>query len=233
MWQENEIKNKTPDIIRKIGDMSEVIFDKEWLKKQNPDTLLYYVYQNITKKQDGNKLQKADLRYDITVIPPFKLGKEFIKTASHYHEIALDNLTYPEVYQVLAGQAIFLIQKKEQETNKISDIAYAKCSQGDIFFIPPNYGHTTINPLNKELIIANWISTKFKSIYKPYKEKVGASYYYLTDKTWQKNPNYANLPTLKKLKGKFENDMYQYINNLDHLVFLNNPLLFPYSKIKN
>ena len=96
---EINLRGKKPDI-RYLDDMREVLYDKKWAKKA-PNLELYYMYRGL-KKKNG-------LRYDITLISPQMLGKEFVKTKGHEH------LNLGEVYIVLEGEAIFLIQKREGE----------------------------------------------------------------------------------------------------------------------
>ena len=168
-----------PDI-RHLSDMKEVIYDKEWLKTA-PDLELYYMYRGIDKKDD--------LRYDITVIPSRMLGEEFVKTKGHEHS---DN--YGEVYIVLEGEAIYLMQKREDE--KIEDVYVVKAEKGDVVIIPPHYSHITINPSKKDLKEANWVSEKCENKYGFFEKKEGACYYY-TQKGWVKNKNYKEVPELR------------------------------------
>ncbi len=171
-----------PDI-RKLSGMKEVLFDKN-LVNSDQDFDLYYMYRGVEEK-DG-------LRYDITVVPAKMLGKEFVKTKGHYH---LEN--WQEVYTVLEGEAIYLMQKRA-ENGEINDAYFVKANKGESIIIPPLYGHVTINPSKTEqLKMANWVSPNCKVDYKPYEENQGACYYYL-DSGWQKNENYANIPELRQ-----------------------------------
>ncbi|MCD4703986.1 MAG: hypothetical protein K8R64_06805, partial [Methanosarcinaceae archaeon] len=73
-----------PDI-RMLDDMVDVIYDEEWLDGAE-NLELYYMYRNLSKnKDDLDVIQKTDLRYDITIIPANMLGREYVKTAGHYH----------------------------------------------------------------------------------------------------------------------------------------------------
>ena len=160
--------------------MKEVLYDKEWTKNA-PNFELYYMYRGIKEKDD--------LRYDITIIPPRMLGKEFVKTKGHYH---IGN--YGELYKVLAGLALFLIQDKE-----VKNIYFFRAKRGEFVLIPPNFGHTTINPSSKTLKVANWTSKKCKSDYKSIEKKRGFCYYY-TICGWIKNKNYKKIPKLRSKK---------------------------------
>src|SRR3989344_1053086 len=96
---------KNPDT-RYLFDMKKVLCDKKWAKNA-PNFELYYMYRGVEKKKG--------LRRDITVIPARLLGKEFVKTKGHEHS---DD--YGEIYSVLSGEAIYLLQKYQK--NKIVDV---------------------------------------------------------------------------------------------------------------
>ena len=189
-----EIENKKPDI-RCLNDMREVIYDREWLKTA-PNLELYYMYRGI-KKRDG-------LRYDITVIPARMLGQEFIKTKGHRH-----SNEYPELYIVLKGRAIFLMQKSKN--GQIKDVYAVKAKNGDVVVIPPNYEHLTINPARGELKMGNWITKKCKNIYRKIQKKHGTCYFY-TKSGWIKNKNYT-----KVTKIRFEKPLKSMPKNLNFL----------------
>jgi glucose-6-phosphate isomerase len=166
--------------IRYLKEMKNVLYDGEWAKK-SPNLELYYIWRGLK--------QKNGIRYDITIIPPRMLGKEFVKTKGHYHIGS-----YGELYKVLTGEGIFLIQDKE-----VKNIYFFRAKRGEFVLIPSNFGHTTINPSSKTLKMANWTSKKCKSDYKSIEKKKGFCYYY-TICGWIKNKNYKKTPKLKEKK---------------------------------
>ncbi|MCX6760575.1 MAG: glucose-6-phosphate isomerase [Candidatus Nealsonbacteria bacterium] len=183
MEVEKLIKKVEPDI-RRLKDMKDVIFDKEWYKTADPELPIYYMYRGIERK--------GDLRYDITIIPPQTLGQEFTKTLGHYHK------NYGEIYIVLEGEAIYLMQKREKrEEGKISDVYFIKAKKGEAIIIPPQHAHFTINPSLKDLKMANWNIDSCPFDYEPVKRKKGACYYY-TKSGWVKNENYEIVPVLRE-----------------------------------
>lgn len=173
------IKNKQPEI-RYLYDMKNVLYDKKWAKTA-PNYELYYMYRGV-KKKNG-------LRYDITVLPPKMLGKEFVKTKGHEH-----SENYGEIYIVLKGEAIYLMQKYKNK--KFGDVYAVKSKKGEAVIIPPGYGHITINPGTKELIMANWLDEKCEGVYDTIQKKQGACYFYTKD-GWIKNKNYKSTPKLR------------------------------------
>ena len=160
---EFDLTKLTPDV-RKLSDMKNVIYDKKWLKTAD-NVELYYMYRGL-EEMDG-------LRYDITVIPAKMLSAEFIKTKGHYH---MGN--WQEVYTVLEGTAIYLMQKKNNK-KEIEDVYFVKAEKGESIIIPSGYGHVTINPSEtQELKIGNWISEDCESDYSDFERLQGACYYY-------------------------------------------------------
>jgi glucose-6-phosphate isomerase len=226
MPYKNLIKNKLPDI-RRLFDMKEVIFDQEWLKGQRENLELYYMYRDLgVTEEEKREIHDNNLRYDITIIPPLALGQEFNKTAGHYHSKAENDLSFPEIYEVLEGEAYYLIQS-EIKNDCVKDAYFVHAAKGDKVIIPPNYGHFTINAGKKNLVMANWISLSCVSDYRQVKQKRGACYYAIakndeseigcipnefisggiTEKNmtttkkinWLQNKNYGKIPELRKL----------------------------------
>jgi len=67
--------------------------------------------------------------------------------------------------------------------------------------MPPGYGHVTINPGRKELKMSNLVSSKFASIYQPYKDRHGGAYYEL-ETGFVENKNYGKPPELRITEAK-------------------------------
>jgi len=171
---------KDPDI-RKLKDIQEVLFNGE---TKDPEKEIYYMYRGL--KNEG------ELRYDITVIPPLVVNEEYIKTKGHFHKQG-----HPEIYTVLEGEAIFLMQKG---IDPVEDIYIIKAKEGESAIIPPLYGHITINPSIKETLkMANWVSSKCLANYEPIENKKGSAYFY-TLNGWIKNNNYKEVPKIREEK---------------------------------
>lgn len=231
--------------IRTLSELREVVYDKAWLENSKENTELYYMYRGLSlSKKDREILLSTNIRYDITVIPPRMLGTEFVKTLGHYHPDAKPGITYPELYEVLEGEAVYLLQKPKKTYDEIEDVIAVKALKGDMVVVPPNYGHVTINAAKKRLKMANLVERNFSSIYKPYLEKKGAAYF-LTEKGWIKNENYKKLPELRffdakafqsKLKRfgiKKEKEIYSLIKEKEReeLKFLTEPDKFEFGGI--
>jgi|Deesub1362A_J573_1020465.scaffolds.fasta_scaffold00094_92 glucose-6-phosphate isomerase len=217
--------------VRRLYNLRDVIYDKDWLARAD-DFEVYYMYRDLyLSKRDREILLDNGLRYDITVIPPGMLGKEFVKTLGHYHPLIQGtSLSYTEVYEVLEGEAHYILQK--EENGRLLDVAVVKAGKGDKVIVPPNYGHVTVNPSNKVLKMANFVARHFSSIYEPYKKRGGAAYFEIEGHRFVKNTNYGEIPELRFIKPanyseiglKKNREMYGLIRkNPSYLRFLIEP----------
>ncbi|MFA6251892.1 MAG: glucose-6-phosphate isomerase family protein [Candidatus Paceibacterota bacterium] len=191
---ETDLTKLTPDV-RTLNDMKDVLADRAWTQNaENCD--LYYMYRGI--ETDG------DLRYDITVIPPFLMGSEPVKTLGHFHAVGAK-----EMYIILEGEAIFLFQKGK---DIVEDVYTISANKGECVIIPEEYAHVTINPSSKETLkLANWINVISGFDYESVKKKGGLCYFY-TSQGWVKNRNYEQVPELR-----YEESLKKAPDNLDFL----------------
>lgn len=189
-----EIELKNPNI-RHVSDMKDVLFDKEWFKSAE-DRDLYYMYRGIK--------QMDNLRYDITVIPPFIMGNEFVKTLGHFHGEDSN-----EMYIILEGEGLFIFQKGK---DAVEDFYAVKGEKGEAVIVPKGYAHVTINPSKTETLkMANWVREASGFDYESVEKKGGLCYFYTTS-GWVKNDNYKNVPEIR-----FEEPLKEVPQNLDFL----------------
>lgn len=237
-WNELKFGKRTfSPTVRTLEEMTEVIFNKHFLANASMDMELYYMFRDVARdEEDANKIRERGWRYDVTIIPSSTLGVEFVKTAGHYHPCPPDSkLTYPEIYEVLEGEAHYLLQKREetQGVERITDVIVVKAWAGDKVVIPPNYGHVTINPSETTLKMANWVARTFSPVYEPIKNKGGAAYFELTTGEFIKNDHYEEVPDIRFLKPldtwindlalSKEVEMYELLKEPEKLDFLINP----------
>ncbi|MHB8154729.1 MAG: glucose-6-phosphate isomerase family protein, partial [Candidatus Omnitrophota bacterium] len=133
------------------------------------------------------------IRFDITVIPPSIWGVDFAKTVGHYH----DPIDMPEIYQVVSGEVLWLMQKCDERGNVV-DFITVKAKAGDIAIMLPGYGHVSVNISETEpLVMANWLTWHQSSYYGSFKEQKGAAYYVIKNNQGQPEliPNQKYLKT--------------------------------------
>ncbi len=145
--------------------------------------IAYYMYRGVRTYED--------LRYDITVLPYRRLGREHVKTFGHYHNRALNGRPYPEIYEVLSGKAMFVLQKPESP--EIEDLIVIEVHEGESLLVPPGYGHVTVNPGGGTLIYANLVYKLVRGDYTLFRRLRGAAVY-LTTSGVLENPMYSRVP---------------------------------------
>lgn len=163
------------------------------------DGPVYFMYRGVAKSEEDRQwLEDHQLRFDITVIPPCDLCGEYVKTLGHYHPEDPVGAGYPEIYEVLAGEAHYLIQ-----TRDCSDVVMISARVGDVVVFPSGYGHVTINPSKKAVLeMANIVSSRFSSNYHGYEEMHGAAYYELATGEFVKNPAYRKAAPLRLVQAQ-------------------------------
>ncbi len=193
----------------------------------------YYMYRDVAKSSEDRRwLCDHEIRFDITVIPPKDLCGEYMKTKGHYHPENPSGAGYPEIYEVLEGNAHFLLQ-----TEDVRDVVMILAKTGDIVIIPPGYGHVTINPSRTEVLqMANLVSSAFQSRYQAYEELHGAAFYEMSMGIFAKNPFYSPGARLRfirtgqipAVKGSALDPLYQLVEQRSPVLdFLNHPEEYP------
>ncbi|NMB79247.1 MAG: glucose-6-phosphate isomerase [Methanomicrobiales archaeon] len=214
-----------PPSVRTLADMKSVLQDPTCVAGEEP---LYFMYRDVARSgADRQWLRERNLRYDLTVIPPRDLCGEWVKTKGHYHPENAAGVGYPEVYEVLAGRAHYLLQARV-----LDDIILIAAEAGDLVVMPPGYGHITINPTpDQTLVMANIVSCAFESEYREYESLHGAAYYEQVNGDLVKNPHYPRVPPVRRIRqgsqagaGRIlDGPLYSLIGNEKALGFLNRP----------
>jgi len=187
-----------PDV-RTRDQMAEVLFEPEASGPRD----LYYMFRGVALDEDQEFIKDHGLRYDITFIQAGAIGREFIKTAGHYHPLKPGTgQTYPEVYEVIYGRAHYLLQKpKGEHFGEMENVILIAAKPGDKVLIPPHFGHITINPGEEPLIMSNFIADGFSSVYDPIKSRGGGAYFELKGDEGPEflaNSSYNYLPPLRR-----------------------------------
>ncbi len=228
--------------VRTLEQMMDVLCDQAFAARANPKLELYYMYREVQRAQDRALFQKTSTRYDITIMPPLNLGDEYSKTAGHYHPLAnqATRKSFPEIYQVLYGEAHYLLQKRAikngaEADEEIAEAILVHAKAGDAVLVPPNFGHVTINPSQTiPLIMCNLVEASFKSDYEPFKKMHGAAFLEHAGGSLVPNDYYAKKPEIKKtaasefaptkLAGISTKSIYQqFLDAPEKFEYLRNP----------
>lgn len=163
------------------------------------DDVLYWMYTGLALPQDREKIEQCKLRFDMTVIRPGKIGREFIKTIGHYHcKAEGQDEQYPEIYEVVYGKATFFLQDEN-----FMDAVVVEAEPGTKILMPPGYGHITINATSDFLVVSDIVSAKCQSNYCSIRDHKGGTWLLVEDesgKHWIENENYKRHPKLRTIE---------------------------------
>lgn len=229
-------------------NIREFITVKNYLKNPLstfPRREVYFMYRDVKRDEDAEKLKTAGLQYDLTVLPPGRIGDEFMKTIGHYHPRKQGTtVRYPEIYEVIHGRAFFILQSASEDFERLYEVYLIEAMRGEKILVPPGFGHMSINPTEDVLVLANIQARGNHGLYEPYESHHGAAYYVTAsarlgksgrttpDHEFTPNLAYNALPPLQRKKPR---ELPQYdllsaipmyfsaIKNLASLDFLRNP----------
>ena len=211
---------------RTFTELKDVVLEKTALQGTEE---MYLMFRNVLRPEDQKKFDQFKLRYDITIFPPKMIGNQFSLTYGHYHpKISGSDKTHREMYEVLVGDPIFLLQSG---SDRIENAIAVHASEGKKVIIGSGFGHVTINPSNSFLVLANIVSSNFESDYSIYKEKGGGCYHFLKEGNKivpRKNEKYSIVPTLQHSVATdvsgFSGPMYTtFTSNPEKFGFLSKP----------
>jgi len=211
--------------IRFLRELKEVLYDRNLVNDGNLSLPLYYMYRDVKSEADSEIFDASQLRFDITIMEPINLGVELNKTLGHYHKIGSDGFSYPELYEVIQGEADYILQQVKY--GRVTEVVLVKAKEGDIMYIPSGYWHVTTNAGNRLLVMANLVSRHVEGEYEPVKRYGGLAYFELVDGSLVVNKRFGNVPPIRRLSaretfGRFsEGNLYsQFVKDHKKFQFL-------------
>ncbi len=218
---------------RKVSDMKPVLLDDDFVDEDNSSDVIYTMFRNSEDPSHREIFQEHGVRYDVTVMEHYNLGRESCKTFGHYHPVSEDGFNcYPEIYEVLSGKATFVLQK--MGSNNTMDVILIDAKENSRVLMPPGYGHITVNRGKGKLILSNLVSSRFQSEYGEIAEKRGGAVYLIEEGSIMQNPNYYRIsvnryeaPEISWIDNN--SSIYdQFMDSPDLFSFLNHPALLPH-----
>ena len=161
------------------------------------ESIQYWLYNNVNRRRDRERIMASGLRHQLTLLTPNAIGMERSKTFGHRHNRPTNStLDYPEICEVLAGDAWFVFQLLDEAERSASFCGVRAAKAGEKIIIPPNLVHLVINAGAEPLLISRVIPMALKSIYQPLATMRGAAWLNTIDNGWVKNPTYRTVADL-------------------------------------
>lgn len=133
------------------------------------------------------------------------MGLEAAKTAGHVHDRPQGGaIGYPEIVEVLHGEAGFLIQDLAvDESGARSTRAWlVRARPGDRVILPPDLAHATIDLGAGPLVFSDVIDRRAQGIYSGVAAARGFGWYVSADGRLRPNPRYARPPRIEEVAAR-------------------------------
>jgi len=214
--------------VRRLRELEPLLYDREYCCKADLELPVYEIYRESCDDRQREIFVRHDVRYDVTVMPSLLLGEEYVKTIGHFHLPCEEVGSHPEVFEVLEGEARFLIQKGS--AGEVVDVSLLVAGEGEKVLVPPGYGHVMINASSKRLVTGNLVSRNCVQVYDQYLERRGAAFYVLTGGRLVRNRRYSSVPEVRVLKPDTPSFLeggsglvQAFLKDPDRFAFLNEP----------
>lgn len=186
------------DLVRRLRELTGVLAEPAASSGER----IEYRMLNGTRLRQDEHLVDHRLRYELTAMPGRPLGSEAAKTAGHVHVRPPGaTLGFPEVVEVLHGEAGFLIQDLSVDSDgpRSSRAWLVRARPGDWVILPPQLAHVTIDLGDGPLVFSDVIDREAKGVYTDVATSRGFSWYVGVDGTLRPNERYRVTPTLEEV----------------------------------
>lgn len=215
-----------------FGEMKHLAYEEE---EAADDEICYRFYQNIFDGAKRQIFEERQVTNGITILMPGLMGRECRKNSGHYHGLCGGHrLPYPEVYEVLCGTAVFLIQESREFLGdgplKVDHMRAAFLREGEKIVIPPYSAHCVCNVGEGPMAFGN-LAVPCPLHYEPIARMHGFGMYLLKEKNnliFVPNARYEKLPQLEMIHPG-ENEKLGIVNGVSlNEMFWEKPERFDY-----
>jgi oxalate decarboxylase/phosphoglucose isomerase-like protein (cupin superfamily) len=165
------------------------------LDPQDSKDIIYTLYHDISKKSDSLLFESSEIKVDLFIIHPKKLGREFAKT------LRLTNLMKDEsketVFEVISGSGKIIVEDIMGE-----EIRLIKVEKGSLVVIARNHSFVIINDSETNLSILSLSARESEFIDSFKDQKAGAALYY-TSKGFLRNKNNSPVFNLEEVEDDY------------------------------
>lgn len=214
---------------RRRSDLRPVALDPDAARGS---AVQYWMWNGVAAAADEERLRRRDIRYELTIMAERPLGAERPKTSGHRHvRPAPGRPIFPEVCQVLAGTAAFVLQDLGPGPSS-TYAALVVVEAGEWIALPPGLYHETVSLGGDPLIFADVIDRRAAAEYEALASARGFAHLVLSDGSTAPNPAYTKLPPLERWTAStwspgLAGSLYeQYRDHPDAFGWLSEPEVF-------
>jgi glucose-6-phosphate isomerase len=221
------------DRVRRLSELGRVV--AEPIPPRRGRRVEYQMLNGVRLMGDGH-LGDLPLRYELTALAGRPIGSEAAKTAGHIHvRPPGSTLGYPEIVEVLHGEAGFLIQdlalKDDRPRARRAWLVRARA--GDWVVLPPDLAHVTIDLGAGPLVFSDVVDRRATGLYGDVASARGFGWYVGSDGRLRANDRYARPPRLEVVtasewSGPAPGRLYEvFREDPGSLAWLSDPGRFP------
>jgi glucose-6-phosphate isomerase len=180
---------------RLLDALTPVVLEPEYARGSRE--VAYYMDNGVFRQSDAGRLTGVPMRYELTLIPPRRIGRELVKTHGHRHcPEPKSGLDWPEVCEVLVGTAHFLLQTLDLSGPRAPAAYLIEAKVGQKLLLPPGFDHCTINPGSEPLLFSDVIARGVSADYDRFVATRGAVYLEVVDREGGELPSEGDLRRL-------------------------------------
>jgi glucose-6-phosphate isomerase len=186
------------DAVRRLADMRDVLAEPVGRRGRHAE----YRMLNGVRRPEDHGLDGLGLRYELTAMRGRPNGWEAAKSLGHVHVSPPGSAVgYPEVVEVLHGEAGFLIQDLSltEEGPRSRRAWLVRARAGDWVVLPPDLAHVTIDLGAGPLVFSDVIDRRARGLYGGVAAAHGFGWYVAADGGLRPNPRYADPPRLEEV----------------------------------
>ncbi len=220
------------DRVRRLSELARVTAEPPGRSGQR----IEYQMLNGVRQPGDSHLDGLPLRYELTAMTGRQIGWEVAKTAGHVHVRPTGStLGYPEIVEVLHGEAGFLIQDlSASPSGPVSGYAWlVRARPGEWVILPPELAHVTIDLGAGPLVFSDVIDRRATGVYSSVADAHGFAWYLGADGRLRANPRYLHPPAVIELSaeewsGSAAGRLYEvFRDDPTRLSWLSEPSRFP------
>lgn len=202
------------------------------------DEPCYTFYHDVFLKTHANIFKKEGMSNGITVLMAGSTGYECRKNSGHHHVPLPGHMsTLSEVYEVLYGKAVFLLQQSHsflygEDKLKVERLRAVFVSPGEKIAIPAFCAHCAVNVGDTPLVFSN-LGAPCPLDYDSISRQHGFGVYVLkvqNELVFVQNPRYTNLPLLEVKRAKECPELGLCFDQPLYTLYMQEPSKFAYLK---
>lgn len=183
---------------RPFGALGRVMLDHAAWEATPSEWPAYFMYNGVTRQ--GDPVADPDLRFELTSIPSWHIGRECAKTLGHRHR-RREGAAHSdaELCEVVYGVAYFLLEFNGAVPGAPAAAVCIEAHAGDKVLFPPDTDHLTMNPGPETCVFTDTVVRGLAGDYEGFQATGGAAYHMVCDGGavhFEPNAAYRRVPPL-------------------------------------